>query len=60
MQTFLPHADCRASAAVLDERVHESHRSRLIQKDTERYRPPLPGTPEDLECFWPVRRSASA
>jgi hypothetical protein len=41
-----------------DERVHVSHRSRLIQKDPEFYRPRFPGTPEDLECFWPVRRSA--
>jgi hypothetical protein len=43
-----------------DERVHVSHRSRLIQKDPDFYRPLFPGTPEDLECFWPVRRSASA
>lgn len=43
-----------------DERVHASHRSRLIQKDPAHYRPLFPGTPEDLECFWPVRRSASA
>ncbi|HUR52321.1 MAG TPA: MSMEG_6728 family protein [Mycobacteriales bacterium] len=42
-----------------DERVHLSHRSRLIQKDPGFYRPHFPGTPEDLECFWPVRRSTS-
>jgi hypothetical protein len=40
-----------------DERVHVSHRSRLIQKDPEFYRPLFPGTPEDLECFWPSRHA---
>ncbi|HUR13958.1 MAG TPA: MSMEG_6728 family protein [Mycobacteriales bacterium] len=41
-----------------DERVHVSHRSRLIQKDPDFYRPLFPGTPEDLECFWPVSRAS--
>ena len=35
------------------ESVFESHRSRLIQKDPDFYRPLFPGTPEDLEYIWP-------
>ena len=36
-----------------DPAVHESHRSRLIAKAPEFYRPLFPGTPEDLEYVWP-------
>ena len=36
-----------------DERVHESHRSKLITKEPEFYRSRFPGTPEGLEYFWP-------
>jgi hypothetical protein len=36
------------------EPLFESHRSRLIQKDPEFYRPLFPGTPEDLEYVWPI------
>jgi hypothetical protein len=35
------------------EAVHESHRSRLIAKAPEIYRPLFPGTPEGLEYVWP-------
>jgi hypothetical protein len=37
-----------------DARVHESHRSRLIAKAPEIYRPLFPGTPEGLEYVWPA------
>jgi len=33
---------------------HESHRSNLIRKDAEHYRPYFPDTPPDLEYVWPV------
>jgi hypothetical protein len=36
-----------------DQRVHESHRSRLIAKAPEIYRPLFPDTPEGLEYVWP-------
>jgi hypothetical protein len=36
-----------------DEAVHESHRSRLIAKAPEIYRPLFPGTPEGLDYVWP-------
>lgn len=36
------------------EPFHLSHRSRLIQKFPEYYRPLFPGTPEDLEYRWPT------
>lgn len=41
-----------------DERVHESHRSMLIQKNDEHYRPQFTGTPDNLEYFWPVPTKA--
>ncbi|HEX8304807.1 MAG TPA: MSMEG_6728 family protein [Jatrophihabitans sp.] len=36
-----------------DERLHRSHRSQLIGKDPEFYRPLFPETPEGLDYFWP-------
>lgn len=36
-----------------DERLHRSHRSQLITKDPEFYRPLFPETPEGLDYFWP-------
>ncbi len=36
-----------------NERLHRSHRSRLIAKDPGYYRPLFPDTPEDLDYFWP-------
>ncbi|MBM9467588.1 MSMEG_6728 family protein [Nakamurella leprariae] len=35
------------------EDFHVSHRSRLITKDPDTYRPRFPGTPEGLEYVWP-------
>ncbi len=37
-----------------DDTVHRSHRSRLLQKDPEHYRPLFPDTPDDLEYVWPI------
>jgi hypothetical protein len=34
------------------EKFHLSHRSRLIQKKPEHYRPLFPNTPENLEYIW--------
>ena len=36
-----------------DERLHRSHRSQLITKAPEFYRPLFPETPEGLDYFWP-------
>ncbi|MDQ1740556.1 MAG: hypothetical protein QOE53_2208 [Pseudonocardiales bacterium] len=36
-----------------DERLHRSHRSQLIAKDRQFYRPLFPETPEGLDYFWP-------
>lgn len=36
-----------------DERLHRSHRSQLIAKDPEFYRPLFPETAEGIDYFWP-------
>jgi pyrimidine dimer DNA glycosylase len=36
-----------------DERLHRSHRSQLLAKDPEFYRPLFPETAEGLDYFWP-------
>ena len=36
-----------------DEEVHLSHRSNLLAKDPEFYRPRFPGDPDDLPYVWP-------
>lgn len=36
-----------------DDRLHRSHRSQLIGKEPEFYRPLFPETPEGLDYFWP-------
>lgn len=53
----LTQADLRRDALLPswlgDERVHRSHRSQLIAKAPEIYRPLFPDTPEGLDYFWP-------
>jgi hypothetical protein len=41
-----------------DPEFHRSHRSSLLRKDPDHYRPLFPGDPDDLEYVWPVRRGA--
>ena len=36
-----------------DEAFHRSHRSALVRKDPEHYRPLFPDVPDDLEYVWP-------
>jgi hypothetical protein len=36
-----------------DEELHLSHRSNLLAKDREFYRPRFPGNPDDLPYVWP-------
>lgn len=43
-----------------DEALHRSHRSNLIAKAPEFYRPQFPGTPEDLPYVWPVQHAEVA
>ena len=38
-----------------DEELHRSHRSALLRKDPEQYRPAFSDVPEDLPYVWPVR-----
>jgi hypothetical protein len=37
-----------------DEAVHRSHRSKLVQKDSEFYRPLFGDVADDLDYVWPV------
>jgi hypothetical protein len=39
-----------------DEAVHHSHRSALLRKEPEWYRPRFGDEPDDLPYVWPVRR----
>ncbi len=38
-----------------DAALHRSHRSALVRKDPEHYRPLFPDVPDDLPYVWPVR-----
>ena len=42
-----------------DEALHLSHRSALVRKDPEHYRPLFPDAPDDLPYVWPVRSQAT-
>lgn len=52
--------DLRAAGALPpwlgDEAVHRSHRSALLRKDPEWYRPKFGDEPDDLPYVWPVHR----
>ncbi len=37
-----------------DDRVHRSHRSRLVAKDPDFYQPIFPDAPAGLDYFWPL------
>jgi hypothetical protein len=37
-----------------DEAFHLSHRSALVRKDPDHYRPLYPDAPDDLPYVWPV------
>jgi hypothetical protein len=41
-----------------DEDLHRSHRSALVRKDPEYYRPRFPDAPDHLPYHWPVRSEA--
>ncbi|WP_207769421.1 MSMEG_6728 family protein [Nocardioides currus] len=41
-----------------DDALHLSHRSSLVRKDPEHYRPQFPDVPDDLPYVWPVRSAA--
>jgi hypothetical protein len=40
------------------EEVQRSHRSSLVRKDPDHYRPLFPDVPDDIEYLWPVRSPA--
>lgn len=40
-----------------DEALHLSHRSNLVRKDPDFYRPLFPGAPDDLPYVWPPESS---
>ncbi|HET7574576.1 MAG TPA: MSMEG_6728 family protein [Solirubrobacterales bacterium] len=56
-------ADLAASGALPpwlgDDAVHRSHRSALLRKDPEWYRPRFGDEPDDLEYAWPVRKQTA-
>lgn len=41
-----------------DEEFHRAHRSALVRKDPEHYRPRFPDVPDDLPYVWPAPRAA--
>jgi len=41
-----------------DPDLHRSHRSALVRKDPDFYRPQFPDVPDDLPYVWPVRSPA--
>lgn len=41
-----------------DSELHLSHRSALVRKDPDFYRPLFPDAPDDLPYVWPVRSEA--
>lgn len=41
-----------------DQELHLSHRSALVRKDPDHYRPLFPDVPDDLPYVWPVRSAA--
>ncbi len=43
---------------LFDEAFLLSHRSSLVRKDAEFYRPQFPEVPDDLPYVWPVRKQA--
>ena len=43
---------------LVDENLHLSHRSSLLRKDPDFYRPLFPDVPDDLPYVWPVRSQA--
>lgn len=43
-----------------DPALHESHRSRLIQKDPAFYRERFPDAPDDRDYVWPVPAKSAA
>ena len=42
-----------------DEELHRSHRSALVRKEPDHYRPLFPDDPDDLPYVWPVRSEAA-
>jgi hypothetical protein len=43
-----------------DEAFHRSHRSSLLRKDPDQYRPLFGDEPDDLEYVWPARATPAA
>ncbi len=43
---------------LFDEEVQRSHRSALVRKDPEQYRPAFGDVPDDVPYVWPVRSPA--
>ncbi|HET6625807.1 MAG TPA: MSMEG_6728 family protein [Nocardioidaceae bacterium] len=60
--TLRSQADLSRAAALPDwlgdPEFHRGHRSSLLRKDPDHYRPLFPDTPDDLPYLWPVRSAA--
>jgi hypothetical protein len=55
-----PRRNARRPPWLGDEAFHRAHRSNLLRKDAEWYRPFFPDEPDDLEYVWPVSRGWGA
>ncbi len=58
-----PYAELAAADALppwlAGDEVRTSHRSALVRKDPDHYRPVFPDVPDDLAYVWPVRSAAT-
>ena len=59
IETIRTYEELRAAGALPDwlftDEVQRSHRSSLVRKDPDHYRPLFPDVPDDIEYHWPVR-----
>ena len=59
IETIRTYDELQAAGALPDwlftDEVQRSHRSSLVRKDPDHYRPLFPDVPDDIEYHWPVR-----
>jgi hypothetical protein len=59
IETIRTYPELQAAGALPDwlftDEVQRSHRSSLVRKDPDHYRPIFPDVPDDIDYFWPVR-----
>jgi hypothetical protein len=59
IETIRTYPELQAAGALpgwlFTDDVQRSHRSSLVRKDPDHYRPIFPDVPDDIDYFWPVR-----